>query len=90
MTSSFTLAPHRAFGITALLLASMLLDAAPAPAWEHWGGDRGGTRFSGVDQITPANVGNLVRAFEFHTGDIGARDPALMARTKFEATPRQT
>src|ERR1700687_4739631 len=85
--NSFTLAPHRAFGIPALLLAVMLLAAAPALAWEHWGGDRGGTRFSKLDQITPANVGNLVRAFEFRTGDLGTRDPALMARTKFEATP---
>jgi quinoprotein glucose dehydrogenase len=38
-------------------------------------------------QITPANVGNLVRAWEFHTGDLESRPPAAMARTKFEATP---
>src|SRR3984893_3731065 len=85
--NSFTLALRRAFGIPAVLLAVTLPAAAPAFAWEHWGGDRGGTRFSGLDQITPANVGNLVRAFEFRTGDLEARDPALMARTKFEATP---
>ena len=56
-------------------------------AWEHWGGDGGGTRFSTLDQITPANVTNLVRAFEYHTGDLANRPPAAMARTKFEATP---
>jgi quinoprotein glucose dehydrogenase len=28
-----------------------------------------------------------VPAFEFHTGDLAIRNPALMARTKFEATP---
>src|ERR1700675_4006083 len=69
------------------LLAVTLLAAVPAFAWQHWGGDRGGTRFSKLAQITPANVGDLVRAWEFHTGDLDSRPPAAMARTKFEATP---
>src|ERR1700681_5089362 len=69
------------------LFAGLLLCVSPALAWEHWGGDRGGQRFSPLAQITPANVGNLVRAFEFRTGDLEARAPAVMARTKFEATP---
>jgi quinoprotein glucose dehydrogenase len=69
------------------LLAVMLFVAAPAMAWEHWGGDRGGLRYSPIAQITPANVGNLVRAFEFRTGDLDRRAPAVMARTKFQATP---
>ena len=69
------------------LFILLLLAAAPALGWEHWGGDLGGSRFSPLNQITPANVGTLVRAWEFHTGDLEARAPALMARTKFEATP---
>ena len=69
------------------LLALVLLAAPSATAWEHWGGDQGGTRFSRLAQITPANVGNLVRAWEFHTGDLESRPPAAMTRTKFEATP---
>ena len=69
------------------LFILLLLAAAPALGWEHWGGDLGGSRFSPLNQITPANVGALVRAWEFHTGDLEARAPALMARTKFEATP---
>jgi quinoprotein glucose dehydrogenase len=69
------------------VLAVASFAAAPAFGWEHWGGDRGGTRFSPLAQITPANVGNLVRAWEFHTGDLDSRAPAAMARTKFEATP---
>src|SRR3954453_13610084 len=71
------------FGLAALLL----LLAAPAPGWEHWGGDRGGMRFSPLAGITPTNVGNLVKAWQFRTGDLEARAPALMARSKFEATP---
>src|SRR5215212_2052745 len=59
----------------------------PASAWEHWGGDRGGSRFSPLNQITPDNVGNLVRAWEFRTGDLGTRAPEVMKRTKFQATP---
>ena len=69
------------------LLVVMSLIAAPAFGWEYWGGDRGGTRFSPLNQITPQNVDNLVRAWEFRTGDLDARAPAVMARTKFEATP---
>jgi quinoprotein glucose dehydrogenase len=69
------------------LFAITVLSAAPAVSWEHWGGDRGGTRFSSLGQITPANVNNLVRAWEFRTGDLDMRPPAAMARTKFETTP---
>jgi quinoprotein glucose dehydrogenase len=61
--------------------------ALPAAAWEQWGGDRGGTRFSPLRQITPANVNRLVRAWEFRTGDLARRDPKDMAWTKFEGTP---
>jgi quinoprotein glucose dehydrogenase len=69
------------------LLALACFAAAPAFAWEHWGGDRGGTRFSPLAMITPANVGNLVGAWQFRTGDLDARAPEVMARTKFQATP---
>jgi quinoprotein glucose dehydrogenase len=56
-------------------------------AWEYWGGDPGGMRFSSAAQITPANVDKLVRAWEFRTGDLENRPSAAMARSKFEATP---
>ncbi len=69
------------------LLVAMLSAAAPALAWEHWGGDRGGMRFSPLAQITPDNVRQLVRAWEFRTGDLDNRAPEIMKRTKFEATP---
>jgi quinoprotein glucose dehydrogenase len=69
------------------LFAFVVLVASPALAWEHWGGDRGGMRFSPLTQITPDNVGNLVRAWEFRTGDLDSRAPEVMKRTKFQATP---
>src|ERR1051326_2857300 len=61
-----------------------LLLAAPAPAWQHWGGDPGGTRFSPLAAITPGNVERLVKAWQFRTGDLATRGPEVMARTKFE------
>ncbi len=69
------------------LVALALLPLAPAAAWQHWGGDAAGTRFSPLDQIRPGNVDLLVKAWEFHTGDLQTKSPALMARTKSEATP---
>jgi quinoprotein glucose dehydrogenase len=79
LTSMFILAIAGLFSGQALAWESL--------AWEYWGGDRGGTRFSPLDQITPANVDRLVRAWDYHTGDLANRPAAAMARTKFEATP---
>ena len=79
---------RRLLRLIAVVLPCMLPVVTPAAlAWEHWGGDRGGMRFSPLTQITPSNVGNLVRAWEFRTGDLDARTPEVMKRTKFQATP---
>jgi len=43
------------------------------PDWSYYGGDAGARRYSGLAQITPANVGRLERAFVFHTGDLPAK-----------------
>jgi quinoprotein glucose dehydrogenase len=83
----FVCAIRHGFRMLGWLFAAALLASAPALAWEHWGGDRGGMRFSPLAQITPANIGNLVRAWEFRTGDLDNRAPEVMKRTKFEATP---
>ena len=77
--------PFRLFTFVVAIFCTGI--ALPASAWEHWGGDRGGSRFSPLNQITPDNVGNLVRAWEFRTGDLDARAPEVMKRTKFQATP---
>ena len=75
------------------LFAILMLAAAPAlgsdesVGWMSWGGDPGGQKFSPLKEITPDNVGNLVRAFEYHTGDLATRPPEVMKRTKFETTP---
>ncbi|OYU90833.1 MAG: pyrroloquinoline quinone-dependent dehydrogenase [Bradyrhizobiaceae bacterium PARB1] len=75
---------RRLLAIVVMAMAAMISSSS---AWEHWGGDAGGTRFSPLSQITPGNVTRLVEAWRFHTGDLIARPPALMRRSKFEATP---
>lgn len=79
-------------GIAAPILAGYLLipDAdvarpiAPASAggsgeWLHYGNDQGGSRFSPLTGITPANVTKLEPAWTFHTG--------VTTGMGFEATP---
>jgi len=83
----FVRAIRHGFRAPGWLFVAALLAAGPAFSWEHWGGDRGGMRFSPLAQITPGNVGQLVRAWEFRTGDLQARATEVMKRTKFEATP---
>ncbi len=53
---------------TTLLLA--LAGTAAADEWAAYGRDPGGTRYSPLTQITPANVGRLKRVWVSHTGDI--------------------
>ena len=66
----------------------MTVLAAPAPdtGWPAYGGDAGGTRYSPLTQITPANVGQLRVAWTFRTGELG-RGVKDWGRSAFEATP---
>jgi quinoprotein glucose dehydrogenase len=53
--------------------------------WPAYGGTNWGDRFSGLSQITPANVGRLTLAWQFRTGDMkGPNDPV---ETTDENTP---
>ena len=38
--------------------------------WPNAGNDPGGMKYSALKQITPANVGKLVRAWTYDTGDV--------------------
>lgn len=63
--------------------------AAPRAAdtgWPAYGGDAGGTRYSPLTQISPANVGRLRVAWVFRTGELGKR-VVDWSRSAFEATP---
>jgi quinoprotein glucose dehydrogenase len=60
--------------------------SGPIADWPHWGGDRGASHFSPLDQITPANVTALEVAWTHHSGDYydGSGDSKY---TSLQATP---
>jgi len=64
--------------------------AAPAGAdqlrWDTFNGNLANTKFADVDTFTPANVAELERVWEFHTGDVsdGSGD---LPETVWSATP---
>ena len=61
--------------------------AHEAPSdWSAYGGDPGGTRYSSLAQITPANVRELRVAWTFRTGELG-KGVMDWTRSAFEATP---
>jgi quinoprotein glucose dehydrogenase len=60
--------------------------AAPDAGWPAYGGDEGGTRYSPLAEITPANVGQLRVAWTFRTGELG-QGVKDWSRSAFEATP---
>lgn len=55
-----------------------------ASEWTAFGGSNLGQRFSTADQITPENVHQLEKVWEFNTGDFSPGDSAFFA---FQNTP---
>ncbi|CAN5412946.1 membrane-bound PQQ-dependent dehydrogenase, glucose/quinate/shikimate family [soil metagenome] len=69
--------------------ATAMADPAPMQAgsdWPAYGGSYAARRFSPLAQITPANVGNLTRAWLFHTGDMPS-SPKIAKTYGAENTP---
>ncbi len=64
------------------------LPAPPGPeaAWPHYGGDRGGMRYTPASQITPENVNDLEIAWTYHSGDVSDGSDGH-SKTSFNATP---
>ncbi len=60
--------------------------AVPPGEWLHYGRTLGGSHYSPLTEITPENVGTLVEAWHYHTGDV--RDPEKdPEETTYEVTP---
>lgn len=71
--------------LIALLVLPLLTHAADA-GWPAYGGDAGGSRYSPLTQIAPANVDKLQVAWTFRTGELG-KGVKDWQRSAFEATP---
>jgi quinoprotein glucose dehydrogenase len=76
------------YGLVFLLSAALAGAAPSAPDsdWASYGGDAGGTRYSGLALITPTNVARLQVAWIFRTGELG-QGVKNWSRSAFEATP---
>lgn len=75
-----------AMWVAAALLVTGTASAAETGSWSAYGGDAGGTRYSTLTQITPANVQDLRVAWTFRTGELG-KGVKDWKRSAFEATP---
>jgi quinoprotein glucose dehydrogenase len=56
-------------------------DAPGSPDWMSYGNDQGGSRYSSLAQITPANVGSLTPVWTYHTGVVPG------GKASFQVTP---
>jgi quinoprotein glucose dehydrogenase len=77
---------HRAFALMISFAVSSVAAAAPDSGWPVYGGDEGGTRYSPLTEITPANVGELRVAWTFRSGELG-QGVKDWSRSAFEVTP---
>jgi quinoprotein glucose dehydrogenase len=60
--------------------------SVPPEQWVAYGRTSGGSHYSPLATITPANVGQLEKAWEYRTGDI--RNPEVDPKeTTYEVTP---
>lgn len=67
-------------------LSGAVLASSPGAGWPAYGGDPGGSRYSSLTQINPANVAQLQVAWTFRTGELG-QGMKDWSRSAFEATP---
>src|SRR5882762_4390770 len=71
------------------LLMMALSPSVSAQEWRFYGGDAGGTRFSGLQQINRSNVDKLKRVWTYHIGeaDRGGNETDRHNVAPFESTP---
>ena len=70
-----------------LFIGFVFLGALQAQQWPHYGNDKGGSRYSPLDQIDRGNVARLELAWEYDTGDFSDGKSGYPTRSAFEATP---
>ena len=74
------------FILSSVAITAVMGAPVPDAGWPAYGGDAGGTRYSPLVQITPANVNELRVAWVFRTGELG-QGMKDWSRSAFEATP---
>jgi len=68
-------------------LGAREIDPSTPGEWAYFAGSRGGSKFSPLDQITPANVSKLEVAWTFHTGVAPKGAKAAMEATPIKVGP---
>jgi quinoprotein glucose dehydrogenase len=69
------------------LLAGLTLWPAQAEDWYDFNGNAAAQKYSSADQITPANVGGLIKAWEVRTGDVSQGTKGEIPKTAWQSTP---
>lgn len=67
IVGTFLRSPMEIAALSPVTVTPAPVSGAPGE-WQAWGRDDGGTRFSPLAQVTPANVTNLKPAWRFDTG----------------------
>jgi len=67
-------------------MLSLALVPQHGGAWEHYGNDPGGTKYSEITEITADNISRLQQAWVYRTGEMG-KGYASGHRRSFQATP---
>lgn len=62
-------------------------DAETNRSWPNFGGTQAGMRYSAIDQINRENVGGLVEAWRFSTGEMTRRSPEQISNSSTHNTP---
>lgn len=71
----------------ALIGSAQAGDAETNRSWPNFGGTQAGMRYSAIDQINRENVGELVEAWRFSTGEITRRTPEQITNSSTHNTP---
>lgn len=71
----------------ALVLNSTAFAQATGKDWLHWGGDEGGHRYSGLDQITKDNVDDLQTAWSYSFNELADKKKFEVMFSGHHVTP---
>jgi quinoprotein glucose dehydrogenase len=82
--SGLSLSGLLAIGVTSAAFAQ---HGAENGQWRHYGGDKGSTKYSALDQINRQNVSKLERAWEWQSVDADLPEKTSRMAGAFKATP---